>query len=207
MSNNAPLIDGWINQQECDLVLKYMKLDTGTILETGSAIGRLFDYLYLKKPNWKYVSVDPLSIKVVHRQLDYNKKYWDEGNHGERITPEILQDNIPFAEYHDKTFEKFKTKKKFDVISMGMSNPEINWHAVYTKAIEMLNPGGVIVGRQLYNKTMANPLTIKQAIKPYVLLQRPISGSFIINGEKWIDYDKSKIEYMRQTQLWVLKQG
>ena len=36
---------------------------------------------------------------------------------------------------------------------------------MYTKAIEMLNPGGVIVGRQLYNKTMANPLTIKQAIK------------------------------------------
>ena len=112
ISNNPPLIDGWINQQECDLVLKYMKLDTGTILETGSAIGRLFDYLYPKKPNWKYVSVDPLSIKVVHRQLDYNKRYWDEGNHGERITPEILQNNIPFAEYHDKTFEKFKTKKK-----------------------------------------------------------------------------------------------
>ena len=46
ISNNPPLIDGWINQQECDLVLKYMKLDTGTILETGSAIGRLFDYLF-----------------------------------------------------------------------------------------------------------------------------------------------------------------
>ena len=88
---------------------------------------------------------------------------------------------------------------------MGMSNPEINWHAVYTKAIEMLNPGGVIVGRQLYSTTMANPLTIKQAIKPYVLLENPVSGSFIINGKKWVDCDRSKIEYIRQTQLWVLK--
>ena len=26
ISNNAPLLDGWINQDECDLVLKYMKI-------------------------------------------------------------------------------------------------------------------------------------------------------------------------------------
>ena len=52
---------------------------------------------------------------------------------------------------------------------------------------------------------MANPLTIKQAIKPYVLLENPVSGSFIINGKKWVDCDRSKIEYIRQTQLWVLK--
>jgi|TARA_R110000823_G_scaffold206819_1_gene337503 hypothetical protein len=201
ISNESPLLDGWISQEECDLVLKYMKLDTGTILETGSAIGRLFDYLYPKKPNWKYVSVDPLSIKEVHRQLDYNKRYWDEGNHGERITPEHLQNNIPFAEYYDKTFENFKTKKKFDIISMGMSNPEINWHAVYAKAVTMLTPTGVIIGRQLYNDTMQNPLTIRQSIKPYVHLEAPVCGSFVINGTKWTDLNNDEFIYQRQIRI------
>ena len=88
ISNESPLLDGWISQEECDLVLKYMKLDTGTILETGSAIGRLFDYLYPKKPNWKYVSVDKYANCFENVIFKYSL--------GSKILSKAVEDNVNF---------------------------------------------------------------------------------------------------------------
>ena len=182
--NQAPLLDGWISREECELVSRWMLPETGNILETGSAFGRLFDYLYWKHPNWNYVSVDPLSEREVYKQLDKSIRYFDNGNRGYRATHEGLKQNIPFATCYDMPFEDFETDMKFDVISMGMNNPEIRWKDVYKKAFSMLKDDGYIVGRN--NVQLPDPRgkdTPRKAMRKYEVLDVEF-GSFVISKKK-----------------------
>ena len=213
ISNEAPLLDGWISREECGLVSKWMKSDTGDILETGSAIGRLFDFLYSRHRQWNYVSVDPLHEREVYIQLDYNKRYWEDGNRGPRVTNKTLQNNIPFAEHHACDFEEFETDKKFDVISMGMNNPNVNWPSVYKKAFTLLKPGGVIIGRNIYDRTGAinrpdgHPgvtVSITRSIKKYIILDGK-KGSFVIDGTRWKHIPESNRYYDEDSLSWRLK--
>lgn len=214
ISNEAPLLDGWVSREECELVSRWMKTETGNILETGSAVGRMFDYLYLKHRKWNYVSVDCLSQREVYIQLDYNKRYWDEGNRGARVTNKMLQNNIPFAKCYDMTFEEFETDMKFDVISMGMNNPSVKWPLVYKKAFKMLKPGGVIIGRNIYDKTGAinSPnklkgvrMSIVDTIRKYIVWES-INGSFVIDGTKWKDVDPALVDYVKDPGYRVYNQ-
>lgn len=182
--NQAPLLHGWIRRDECELVSKWMKPEVGNILETGSAFGRLFDFLYWKHPNWNYVSVDPLSKREVYIQLDHSKRYFDNGNRGARATHEDLKKAIPFATCYDMPFEDFETDMKFDVISMGMNNPEVRWKDVYKKAFSMLKDDGYIVGRNIVQKPdFRGAQCPRKAMRKYEVLDVAF-GSFVISKQK-----------------------
>ena len=213
IDNGAPLLDGWISREECDLVSRWMKTETGNILETGSAVGRLFDYLYPKHRNWNYVSVDPLEHREVFIQLDYTKRYWADGNRGPRVTVDMLKGNIPFAKHYNCDCEEFETEQNVDIISMGMNNPDIKWPNVYRKAFKLLKPGGIIIGRNLFDTTGAinRPdghkgvkIPIVCAIRKQIVLEI-VQGSFVIDGTQWKNVDLDSREWLDYASVWKLK--
>lgn len=149
------MVEGWISIEEMELVATEMgKIgDTGKILEVGAAAGRLFNFLYERFPNWEYVAVDPWQQENVNLQLDWDKSYFEPGNLGAVITKQMFESNCPFAITHECYFENWETTEKFDIISLGLVNKEISWFPVYKKSMSLLTEIGVIVGRNLNNKS------------------------------------------------------
>lgn len=159
------MIEGWITLEEMQLVADCMAEigNTGTILEIGSAAGRLFDFLYPKFPNWRYVAVDPWEQEQVRLQKDWSKDYFAPDNLGDVITKDLFVKNCPFAEAHQSYFENWLDDRQFDVISMGLVGKKIKWHDVYQKASQLLSSTGVIVPRNLKHKRYGE--FIEQAVK------------------------------------------
>ncbi len=159
------MIEGWITLEEMQLVADRMAEvgDTGTILELGSAAGRLFSFLYSKFPNWHYVAVDPWEQEQVRLQKDWTKDYFAPDNLGDVITKDLFVTNCPFAEAHQSYFENWEDTRQFDVISMGLVGKKIKWHDVYQKAGQKLKQSGVIIARNLKHKRYGE--YIEQAVK------------------------------------------
>lgn len=159
------MIEGWISIDEMDLVADQMRSrgPTGTLLEVGSAAGRLFSYLHKEFPDWRYVAVDPWEIEQVRLQIYWNRDYFEPGNLGELITKKMFTTNCPFAEAHRAYFEDWNTNERFDVISMGLVGPKIRWHDVYQKASKLLKDDGIMVGRNINHKHYGE--YIEQAIR------------------------------------------
>ena len=155
------MVEGWISVPEMELVVEQMKSigDTGTILEIGAAAGRLFNYLHDSFPNWLYVAVDPWEQEQVRLQLDWNKDYFEPDNLGEIISQSMFAVNCPYAETYAEYFESWTSDKKFNIISMGLVSKKINWDNVYSKAVSMLTPDGIIVARNLNHKTYGKMIT------------------------------------------------
>ena len=111
------IIEGWISELEMQWILSYMPEDKGTIVETGSATGRLFAYLYEFKPQWKYVGVDAWDKEIVYLQKDYTKDYFDEDalDYKKRITQDrtnqqstiILEDTSSASSKIEQTLNTF----------------------------------------------------------------------------------------------------
>lgn len=159
------MIEGWITTEEMQLVADRMAVigNTGTILEVGSAAGRLFSFLYPKFPNWRYVAVDPWETEQVRLQKDWSKDYFAQDNLGDLITKDMFATNCPYAEAHQSYFEDWDDNKQFDIISMGLIGKKIKWHDVYQKAAAKLTINGVIIPRNLKHKRYGE--FIEQAVK------------------------------------------
>jgi hypothetical protein len=159
------MIEGWITVAEMQLIADQMTRigPTGTILEIGSAAGRLFSFLYPQFPNWKYVAVDPWEHEHVQLQKDWSKDYFAPDNLGELITKSMFVTNCPFAEAHQSYFEDWCDSRQFDIISMGLINKKIKWHDVYQKASKLLADNGVIASRNLRHSRYGE--YIEQAVK------------------------------------------
>lgn len=159
------MIEGWISVDEMNLVAAQMrsKGPTGTILEIGSAAGRLFDHLYQEFPGWKYVAVDPWEIEQVRLQIYWNRDYFEPGNLGELITKRMFTTNCPYAEAHRSYFEDWETDQSFDVISMGLVGPKVRWHDVYQKASKLLKLDGILVARNTRHKRYGE--YVEQAVR------------------------------------------
>lgn len=153
------MVDGWISLQEINFVLECMENKTpGVILETGSANGRLFNYLFKFFPEWKYVAVDPWEKEEVRLQIDWNKDYFYPNNLGEIITKEMFIKNCPFAEIHQEYYENWQTCEKYDIISMGLVSKKVDWNKAYKKAVSMLAEDGTLVARNLNHKKYGNEI-------------------------------------------------
>lgn len=159
------MIEGWISIAEMDLVAAQMRRigQHGTILEIGSAAGRLFDHLHKEFPNWRYVAVDPWEIEQVHLQIYWNRDYFEPGNLGELITKRMFVKNCPYADPHRSYFENWETTERFNVISMGLVGPKVRWHDVYQKAAKLLTPDGIVVARNTKHKKYGE--YVEQAIR------------------------------------------
>lgn len=175
MKNN--IVEGWISFEEMNLVSKYMTTDTGSILEVGSANGRLISYLYEKHPDWEYVAVDPWEQEQVRLQVDWDADYFAPGNLKEVITMEMFKKHCPYAHAYNVYFEDFKNDIKFDIISMGLVGKKVNWELVYQKAWAMLKPGGYIIGRNITHKKYGE--SIRHAISSKCIIET-CKGSFVI---------------------------
>lgn len=177
------IVEGWISELEMQWILSYMPEDKGTIVETGSATGRLFAYLYEFKPKWKYVGVDAWDKEIVYLQKDYTKDYFDEDalDYKKRITQDIFVKNCPFAEAHNCYFEDWKpTVQNVDVFSMGAINNWIVWKDVYDKARQITKPGGLIFGRNIWDKLHRE--AILETIKDMQVIET-MGGGFLIKND------------------------
>jgi len=142
---------GWIEIPEMDHVLAWMKKDTGSILETGAANGRLFSYLHHYKPNWKYTAVDTWD-ETTYLLRDYHKEYRDPTNRSSTITHDMFKKNCPFATDIKSCIWDFETKEKFDVVSIGAVGSSWTyeeWDYVLEKHANMTKPGGITIGRNI----------------------------------------------------------
>jgi hypothetical protein len=164
------LVPGWIYESEMNLHLKYMTNNSGKILEGGCASGRLFSFLYPKKPNWKFYGVNTWTEENVYLQKDWNQGYFEPGNLTELITKKMFDNNCPYAKSFDIRFENFNTEELFDVISIGQISKNINWEETYKKAFQLLNFDGVVIGRNIDHKKYGN--LIQSAIKNYKIIDR-----------------------------------
>jgi|TARA_R110000851_G_scaffold130338_1_gene263915 hypothetical protein len=171
--------EGWISLQEMEFVKNLMTVEHGNILEVGAANGRLFTYLYSSFPTWKYVAVDPWEQEQVRLQVDWDKGYFEPNNLKEVITIDMFKSNCPYAETHEMYFDNFKSDYKYDIISMGLVSKHMDWKSVYKKAFSMLQPNGVIIGRNLTHKRYG--AMIKEAIHEYNIIDT-CSGSFLIKN-------------------------
>lgn len=171
------LVDGWIHPREMEFVYQFMASDLGSILEVGSANGRLFSFLQPLKPNWSYHAVDPWEREGVRLQKDWKKGYFDQDNLGELVTMEMFKVNCPFADAHNAYFSEFETKERFDVISLGLIGNGIDWQETYRKANSLLKTSGVIIGRN-HNHYRYGEM-IRAAASGYVLIDR-CDGSFAV---------------------------
>lgn len=174
------IAEGWISEEEMKLVSKYMNKDTGSILEVGAANGRLFSYLYNLHPSWEYFAIDPWEKEQVRLQVDWNKDYFEPGNLKEVITKEMFQVNCPFATAYQSYFEDIQLRRKFDIISLGLINKNINWNFIYNVAYNMLSPSGKIVGRNYNHKKYGE--AIRSVAHKFNVID-VCKGSFVILGE------------------------
>lgn len=202
------MIEGWISVDEMELVAEQMrkKGPTGSILEIGSAAGRLFDHLHREFPGWRYVAVDPWEMEQVHLQIYWNRDYFEPGNLGEMITKRMFTNNCPFAEAHRSYFEDWTTEETFDIVSMGLVGPKVRWHDVYQKASKMLKPDGIIVGRNTRHKKYGE--YVEQAVRnlQYSEINRvgesvALSRNEIRYGSYDIDLDIDKCNAESNTML------
>lgn len=177
------IVEGWISELEMQWILSYMPEDKGTIVETGSATGRLFAYLYEFKPQWKYVGVDAWDKEIVYLQKDYTKNYFDKDalDYKKRITQDMFVKNCPFAESHNCYFEDWEpTVQNVDVFSMGAINSRIVWKDVYEKARQITKPGGLIFGRNIWNERHRE--AILETIKDMQVIDT-MGGGFLIKND------------------------
>ena len=159
------MIDGLITLDEMQLVADQMaKIGArGTILEVGSAAGRLFDFLYKQFPNWTYVAVDPWETEQLRPQIDLGTDCFIPNNLNDSVTKETFVNNCPYAEAHQSYFENWIDSRKFDIVSIGLDGNNIKWHAVYRQASNFLSSNGILIARNLKHKKYGE--TIEQAVK------------------------------------------
>ena len=175
----SKLAEGWIRKEEIDLVGKYMK-GTGSILEVGCAVGKLYTHLYQYNQDWHYAVVDPFEDEQVRLQKDWNIGYFDKDNLGELVTRDEFEKNCPYAQVNQCYFEEYETDTKYDIISMGLVGKNVDWNTSYKKAKSLLNPGGIIIGRN-YNHSKYGS-AIKQAINAIGgTIVDQAKGSFVLN--------------------------
>jgi len=160
---------GWINKEGIELHLDYMTNDYGKILEGGSAAGKLFYHLHQVKPNWEYYAVNTWTKDDVFLQKDWNGKYWDKDNLGERVTIDLFVKYCPFSKYYDGRFEDYKIDEKFDIVSIGQIGPNIDWEMTFTVAYDYLKDGGVIIGRNYSHYHYKDP--IRKATERFDVLE------------------------------------
>lgn len=173
------IAEGWISNEEMELVHYHMRRK-GSILEVGCAVGKLFSYLYSFHPNWKYTVVDPFEEELVYLQKDWNKGYFDEDNLGELVTRKLFEKNCPFAHVNQCYFENFETDEKFDIVSLGLVGSKVDYIECYKKAKKLLNPNGLIIGRNYNHKKYGD--VIKEAIDCIGgSIIDTAKGSFVLN--------------------------
>lgn len=161
-------VPGWITKDQCEFHLKFIEKKNGRILEVGTFGGRLFNYLQPVFPGWKYHAVNawtehktyiPADSDEIYR-LDTNVKNPLEKN---LMTIKKFKKNCPYAKAKDCLFEKYTTTHKFDIVSMGQINRDINWYEQYTHALTFLQPKGIIIARNLSHPNQGQE--IRKAIK------------------------------------------
>jgi hypothetical protein len=158
------LTPGWIHEHGINLHLAYMGKKTGSILEAGSAAGRLFNYLHREKPKWKYTGVDDWDNEIVYLQADLAKDYFED-ELGERVTEKMFKHYCPFADAHNMRFEEYDTDELYDIVSIGQISKKINWYETFTKAFKLCKDDGYVIGRNSKHKVYGS--IIEETIKDY----------------------------------------
>lgn len=170
------LTPGWIHEPGIDLHLDYMGKKTGSILEAGSAAGRLFNYLHREKPKWKYTGVDDWDNQKVYLQTDLEKGYFED-ELGERVTEKMFRYYCPFADAYNMRFEDYDTNELYDIVSLGQIAKNIDWKETFTKAFQLCKDDGYVIGRNIKH-SYYGPL-IQDAVKDYNKINQ-VCGYFVL---------------------------
>ena len=170
------LTPGWIHEPGIDLHMQYMESETGSILEAGSAAGRLFNYLHRQKPKWKYIGVDDWKNEIVYLQNDLDKGYFED-ELGARVTEEMFNYYCPFAQAYNMRFEDYNTDELYDIVSLGQTAKNIDWNETFTKAFNLCKEGGYVIGRNIKH-SYYGPL-IQDAVKQYNKINQ-VWGYFVL---------------------------
>ena len=162
-----PLLEqGWIELPSLELHRECMAQfpDNSIILENGSAVGRLFYYLYDYYPNWEYHGNDLFWSRTT-RLLDKRHGHGDEYilNKGKQksgapvANDDVFKNfkkNCPYASVHVSYFTDVNLERKADLISMGLMESNVNWLENYKYAVQLLKPDGIIIARNLNHPTL-----------------------------------------------------